>query len=54
MATGEMVNFHHEVQAELLAAYRAEFDPYYAYQKTCAACVAEFLTLIYRQYDNRK
>lgn len=54
MATGEMVNFHHEVQAELLVAYRAEFDVFYDYQKTCPACVAEFLTLIYRQYENRK
>lgn len=48
--TGEMVNFYHTIQHELLQAYRGLFDPYYNYSNTCPACVAEFLTLIYRQY----
>ena len=51
--TGELVNFSHEIQAELLEAYRIEFDPYYNYQRHCPACVCEFLTFIYRQYDSR-
>ena len=48
--TGELVNFHAEIQEELLTAYRYLFDTYYHYQRTCAACVAGFLTLAYRQY----
>jgi hypothetical protein len=48
--TGELVNFHAEIQNELLTAYHNLFDPYYHYQRTCAACVAGFLTLAYRQY----
>ena len=49
--TGEMVNFHLHIQHELLGAYRALFDPAYDYLKTCPACVAEFLTMAYRRYN---
>ena len=49
--TGELVNFHHHIQQELLVAYRALVDPYYTYSNTCPVCVAEFITRIYRWYD---
>ena len=51
--TGEMVNFHLHIQIELLAAYRGLFDPYYDYLKTCPVCVAEFLTMAYRRYNEK-
>ena len=50
---GELVNFHHPIQLELLTAYRALKDPYYTYSMSCPICVAEFLNLIYRWYDNK-
>jgi hypothetical protein len=46
--TGELVNFSHEVQSELLAAYRATKDAYYTYNNSCKVCVIEFLLNIYR------
>ena len=49
--SGELVNFHHHIQAELLEAYRELVDPYYRYSNTCPVCVAEFITTIYRWYD---
>ena len=52
--TGEMVNFHHDIQQELLVAYRAKVDPYYTFSNTCPVCVCDFLNQIYRWYDNRK
>lgn len=50
--TGEMVNFHLHIQHELLAAYRGLFEPSYDYLKTCPVCVAEFLTMAYRRYND--
>jgi hypothetical protein len=50
---GELVNFHHPIQAELLEAYRALKDPYYTYSTTCPICVVEFLNTIYLWYENR-
>lgn len=49
-----MVNFHHDIQQDLLIAYRAKVDPYYTFSNTCPICVCDFLNLIYRYYDNRK
>lgn len=51
--TETLVNFHHEIQAELLNSYRELNDPYYAYNTNCPACVCDFLTTIYRWYENR-
>ena len=51
MKCGELVNFHHHIQKELLDAYREAHDPYYHYNSNCPVCVAEFLTLIYRWYE---
>lgn len=48
--SGEIVNFSHDIQNELLMAYREAHDQYYNYNRTCPVCVAEFLTLIYRWY----
>src|SRR5690606_40162475 len=50
--THELVNFHLHIQVELLNAYRVLHDPNYHYLTTCPACVAEFITTIYRWYDN--
>ena len=50
--TGELVNFHHHIQSELLTEYRDNKDPYYTYVSTCPVCVADFITRIYRWYDN--
>lgn len=46
--TGELVNFNHDIQAELLAAYRTAKDAYYTYNNSCKVCVIEFLKNIYR------
>lgn len=53
MRTGELVNFHHHIQSELLEAYKANVDPYYSYNNSCPACVAEFITKIYRWYKQQ-
>ena len=50
--TGEIVNFHHDVQIELLNEYRRVKDAYYHYNNNCNVCVIDFLNLIYRWYDN--
>ena len=52
--TGELVNFSHEIQNDLLNAYKELHDPYYHYVRTCPVCVVDFLNTIYRWYDNRK
>jgi len=52
-ASGEVVNFNHDVQDELLEAYRGLFDEYYNYSRTCKVCVIEFLMLAYRKYLNK-
>lgn len=51
MKCGEIVNFHHHIQAEILEAYRSH-DPHYHYQNTCPVCVAEFLVTAYKWYNN--
>ena len=50
--TGEIVNFHHDIQSELLNEYRRLKDEYYHYNTNCKVCVIDFLNLIYRWYDN--
>lgn len=50
--TGEIVNFNHDVQSELLNEYRRLKDEYYHYNTNCKVCVIDFLNLIYRWYDN--
>lgn len=52
MRNGEVVNFWHSVQDEILNAYRVEF-PDYTYQRTCPACVAEFLHRVYSWYNTQ-
>ncbi len=50
--SGELVNFHHEIQSELLEAYReGTGDHHYNYPRHCPACIAEFLTKVYKWYD---
>lgn len=48
---GEIVSFHHHIQAEVLEAYRS-YDPNYRYQNTCPVCVAEFLNTAYKWYES--
>jgi hypothetical protein len=50
--TGEIVNFNHDIQKELLNEYRRVNDAYYHYNTNCTICVIDFLNLIYRWYDN--
>ena len=52
MKTGEIVNFWHDVQKEILNAYLVEF-PHYHYQRTCPACVAQFLVEVYTWYNKQ-
>lgn len=52
MKTGEIVNFHHHIQADIVSVYRLE-NPNYSYQKTCPACVAEMLHTVYKWYLNK-
>ena len=47
--TGEIVNFHHHIQAEIVSVYKEE-NPHYTYQNTCPACVAEMLHTVYKWY----
>ena len=49
--TGEIVNFNHDIQKELLDEYRRVKDEYYHYNTNCTICVIDFLNLIYRWYD---
>ena len=51
MSCCEIVNFSHEVQSEILTAYRELADPHYHYQSTCPVCVAEFLVRVYNWYN---
>lgn len=50
--TGELVNFSHEVQNELLAVYQ-KFDPGYSYNRGCGACVGAFLYLVYNTFKDQ-
>lgn len=52
-STGQVVNFNHDIQAELLAEYRKLVNEYYYYNNNCPVCVIDFLNLIYRWYDNK-
>ena len=47
---GEIVNFHHHIQKELLDTYVKYGDPHYRYNQRCPACVAEFLNRVYHWY----
>lgn len=51
-ATGELVNFSHEVQNELLEIYRIS-EPYYQYNNRCDACVVTFLVNLYNKYNEQ-
>lgn len=44
--TDEIVGFSHEIQNEVLEAYKVH-DPHYHYQRTCPVCVAQFLHTVY-------
>ena len=48
---GEIVCFHHHIQAEVLEAYRS-YDPHYRYNSSCPVCVAEFLNTAYKWYES--
>jgi len=50
MGCGEIVNFNHDIQSEILIAYKELVDPHYHYQNTCPVCVAEFLVRVYNWY----
>lgn len=51
MSCGEIVNFHHHIQNEILIAYRELADPNYHYQNTCPVCVLGFLVKVYTWYN---
>lgn len=51
MACGEIVNFSHDIQKEILTAYRELVDPHYHYQSTCPVCVMEFLVRVYSWFN---
>ena len=50
--SGEVINFTHEAQDELLSVYQIDF-PHHTYNKRCPACVAEFLSLAYRYFESK-
>ena len=47
--SGELVNFNHDIQEELLKVIRLK-DPIYDYNRRCDACICEFLVSVYRAY----
>jgi hypothetical protein len=49
-ATGELVSFSHEAQKELLEVMRSK-DPHYTYNGGCGACVAAFLSKVYKTFN---
>jgi hypothetical protein len=51
--TGEIVSFHAHIQNELLEAYRALYDKFYHYDRSCPICVAEFLSRIYAIHNKQ-
>jgi len=51
MSCGEIVNFHHHIQNEILIAYKELVDPNYHYQNTCPICVLEFLVKVYSWFN---
>lgn len=48
--TGEVVNLNHDIQKEIVDAYKVYFT-YFTYNNNCLACVTEMLGIIYRWYD---
>jgi hypothetical protein len=52
IATGELVAFTIEVQNELLEVMRTK-DPYFQYNGRCGACVAAFLTNVYKTFNEQ-
>lgn len=52
IATGELVAFTLEIQNELLEVMRTR-DPYYQYNGRCGACVATFLTNVYKTFNEQ-
>lgn len=52
MASQEIVNFSHEIQNEILEAFKVE-HPHYHYQRTCPVCVSNFLVTVYRWYNEQ-
>ena len=46
--SGELINFNHDVQNELLNVYRLEVDANYHYNRSCGECVKEFLKIVYK------
>jgi hypothetical protein len=51
MACSEVVNFSHDIQSEILTAYRELVDPHYRYNSSCPVCVVEFLVRVYSWYN---
>ena len=49
VSSGTVVGFTHDIQTEVLNAYRVH-DPHYHYNHNCPACVAEMISIIYRWY----
>lgn len=47
---GEIVNFYHGIQKQLLEIYKQHADPNYHYNNRCGVCVAEFLHTAYTWY----
>ena len=52
MKTGELVNFTHEVQNDILAVYQ-KAAPGYTYNRGCGACVGAFLFLVYKTFNDQ-
>jgi hypothetical protein len=50
MQTQMVVNFHYDIQQELLEAYR-KVDPYYHFNNSCPVCVVDFLKTVYNYYN---
>lgn len=50
--TGELVGFHHDIQAEVVEAYRVE-HPHYHYNNRCRACILEMIHTIYSWYKSK-
>jgi len=50
--TGEVVNLHPHIKADIVNAYKVEF-PHYHYNMACAACTIEMLVQVYRWFENK-
>ena len=49
--TGELVNFHPHIRAELIEVWRKEHDPYFHLNQRCPVCVVEFVNKIFKWYE---